>query len=235
MMAAAISGVSTMPVHDWTHVDAEIFHDFHLAWIVQIHNALNGGLLPRDYYALTEQHADRPIGGVIPFPLAPPSDASSTLLSRRRTLAIRRVSGHRIAALVEVVSPAIKDRAAHLAHFAKKIQESLCQGVHVLVIDLFPPGPFDRQGMHWIIWPMLDDSEIGYKLPADKPLTMGSYAVRSQVAVYLDHVAVGDSLPDMPLFLDAERYILVPLDQTYSAAFRSMPAYWREVLERQSP
>ena len=46
-----------MPVHDWTRVDAGIFHDFHHAWIEELKRELNGGLLPGDYYALAEQHA----------------------------------------------------------------------------------------------------------------------------------------------------------------------------------
>src|SRR3954468_20017145 len=46
-----------MPVHDWTKVEAGIFHDFHHAWIEEIKRALNAGLLPPDCYALAEQHA----------------------------------------------------------------------------------------------------------------------------------------------------------------------------------
>ena len=44
-----------MPVHDWTRVDAGIFHDFHLEWISRIKHALNSGILPPEYYALAEQ------------------------------------------------------------------------------------------------------------------------------------------------------------------------------------
>ena len=46
-----------MPVHDWTRVGAGIFHDFHQRWIGAIRDALNGGLLPNDFYALAEQAA----------------------------------------------------------------------------------------------------------------------------------------------------------------------------------
>jgi hypothetical protein len=46
-----------MPVHDWTRVDAGIFHHFHHDWITEIARALNRGILPPDYYALAEQHA----------------------------------------------------------------------------------------------------------------------------------------------------------------------------------
>src|SRR5688572_7190663 len=46
-----------MPVHDWTRVEAGIFHAFHQHWIIAISSALNSGILPPDYYALPEQHA----------------------------------------------------------------------------------------------------------------------------------------------------------------------------------
>src|SRR5271169_6757622 len=55
-----------MPTHDWTRVDANLFHDFHQTWTIAIRNALNGGLLPRGFSALVEQHA----GGVVPDVLA---------------------------------------------------------------------------------------------------------------------------------------------------------------------
>lgn len=44
-----------MPIHDWTRVDAGVFHDFHHEWISSVKRSLNGGLLPPDYYALAEQ------------------------------------------------------------------------------------------------------------------------------------------------------------------------------------
>ena len=54
-----------MPVHDWTRVEAGIFHDFHVVWTVFLRNALNEGLLPKGYYALAEQHAGRAIADVL--------------------------------------------------------------------------------------------------------------------------------------------------------------------------
>ena len=54
-----------MPVHDWTKVNAGVFHDFHQRWIISIANSLNGGLLPRNYYAMAEQVAMGPIPDVI--------------------------------------------------------------------------------------------------------------------------------------------------------------------------
>lgn len=35
----------------------------------------------------------------------------------------------------------------------------------------------------------------------------------------------------MPLFLCPDRSVNVPLEATYQAAYRGVPAFWREVLE----
>jgi hypothetical protein len=43
-----------MPIHDWTRVRANRFHDFHQSWTIAIRNALNGGLLPDGYLAMAE-------------------------------------------------------------------------------------------------------------------------------------------------------------------------------------
>jgi hypothetical protein len=48
-----------MPTHDWLRVAADVFHDFHHAWLCEISKLLNRGVLPRDYYALIEEHAHR--------------------------------------------------------------------------------------------------------------------------------------------------------------------------------
>ena len=42
-------------VHDWSHVPAGLFHDFHQRWAARISDRLNTGLLPDDYFSLVEQ------------------------------------------------------------------------------------------------------------------------------------------------------------------------------------
>jgi hypothetical protein len=246
-----------MPVNDWTRVEAGIFHDFHTVWIGALRTALNEGLLPQGYYALAEQHTGRPITDVLtlhassasmpPLPLPPATGGTVVAeapprvrrkqtvelaaLARRRSLAIRHVSGHRLVALVEIVSPANKDRARYVEDFAAKVVSALDAGVHLLLVDLFPPGPHDPHGMHGVILQRLEQSDELYDLPADEPLTLAGYATGPQVDVYLEHLAVGASLPDMPLFLRPDRYVNVPLESTYQAAYHGVPAFWRDVLE----
>src|SRR5262249_48499997 len=46
-----------------------------------------------------------------------------------------------------------------------------------------------------------------------------AYQAGSETAAYLEPVAVGDRLSDMPLFLSSDVYISVPLEETYQAAW----------------
>jgi hypothetical protein len=46
-----------MPIHDWTRVPSELFHDFHQTWTIQLKIALNSGRLPKGLFALVEQRA----------------------------------------------------------------------------------------------------------------------------------------------------------------------------------
>ncbi len=96
--------------------------------------------------------------------------------SRRRSLAIRHVSGHRLIALVEIVSPANKDRARHVKEFTGTVLSALNAGVHVLLVDLFPPGRHDSEGLHGILLQELEDSDERYGLPQEESLTLASCA-----------------------------------------------------------
>jgi len=247
-----------MPVHDWTRVEAGIFHDFHNAWIIELRNALNGGLLPPGYYALGEQHAGHlltdvltlhasrpngepplpPSGGGLALAEAPPRvrrelTATPTFAQLRRTLAIRHISGHRLIALIEIAFPANKDRLGSVEALTAKTVDALNLGVHVLLVDLFPPGHHDPRGLHGAVWNQFDKEP--YDLPVSELLTLASYRAGTPVKAYIEHLAVGGTSPDMPLFLSSERYIPTPLEGTYQAAYRGFPAFWRDVVEGRRP
>ena len=44
-----------MPIHDWTRVSPNTFHDFHCSWITHLKETLNEECLPRPYHATSEQ------------------------------------------------------------------------------------------------------------------------------------------------------------------------------------
>lgn len=247
--------IKSMPIHDWTRVSAGTFHAFHLAWMAEIQRVLNDGLLPEGFYALAEQVASDVIPDVLTLhdvdgiqsgssregyvgvavATAPPQvawreTASEALLlaAKARHLTIRHSTGDRIVALLEIVSPGNKEKRAALDSFVDKAIGALDAGYHLLVIDLFPPGPFDPSGIHGAIWRRLCGE---YTPPAGKPLTLAAYAAAAAVTCYVEPTAVGADLIPMPLFLDPGHYVNVPLEQTYRAAYEGMPRRWKRVIE----
>jgi hypothetical protein len=241
-----------MPMHDWTLVPDGIYHAFHHEWISEIGRALNRGLLPGDYYALPEQvaagfgpdvltlqeqRADSAAdgGGVATAPQARPrtrftAETDSEFYRRKKsTIVVRHVSGDRIVAMVEIVSPGNKASQSALHAFVNKACELLEHRIHLLIVDPLPAGPRDPQGIHAAIWSELQNT--AFCLPADKSLTPVAYECEVITRAYIEPVAVGDALPDMALFLEPARWIAVPLEATYATAFAVMPRRWRDVLQ----
>ena len=141
-------------------------------------------------------------------------------------MTIRHASGHRIVAFLEILSPGNKDRTASIQDLVNKIDAALMQGINVMMVDLFPPGGFDPHGLHGAVWARYGAEE--YLVPTARPLTVCSYRAVAPVEAYIEHMAFGEPLPEMPLFLDVETYIYVPLEQTYRTAFEDLPIFLRE-------
>jgi hypothetical protein len=252
-----------MPMHDWTRVDAGVYHDFHNAWITELRNALNDGLLPRSYYALGEQRAgdigpdvltlhgeDETVAeeaaapgdgeGMIAVAEAPPrvrlsqeADEAQFYLARQRSVVIRHVSGDRIVAFIEIVSPANKHSPQTVEDFVTKVAGALRESIHVLVIDPFPPGNHDSRGMHGAVWEAF--AAAPYEAPEGLPLTLVSYRALLPAKAYVEPVRVGIELIEMPLFLTSSHYIPTPLEPTYQRAWRGVPQRWRRVIEGTAP
>ena len=251
-----------MAIHDWTRVNAGIFHDFHHEWISAIKRCLNSGLLPPDYYALAEQvagglgpdvltlegppcedrggngsdHRIETQHGGVAVATSPPqvrftAKADIEEFARRQyRVAIRHISDDDVVAIVEIISPGNKSSRHAIRSCVNKAVELLHAGIHLLIIDVFPPGRRDPQGMHAAIWSELTDDS--FQLPPDKPLILASYSAGPTTCAYIEPLACGDSLPDMPLFLSEELYVPVPLDTAYRAAFEAVPLRWRRELDR---
>jgi hypothetical protein len=246
-----------MPIHDWARVGAGTFHDFHQAWLTHIKEALNEGVLPSNYYAQSEQVVSRRQTDVLalqatPTPPAPtPSTPALAVLDvapplvrlrlrpaartqptrrRMRRVTIRHSSDHRVVAVIEVASPANKDSRDSVRELVEKVCQLLEAGIHVLLVDLLPPRKHDPQGMHAAVWRVFDPA--GYQPPDNEPFTLSSYRWDgAQPEVFLEPVGLGALLIDMPLFLERDRYVNVPLERTYAEAYRGVPAFWRNVIE----
>ena len=222
-----------MPVHDWTRVDAGLFHDFHQGWAIALRNALNAGVLPSDYFALVEQNIRGPLPNVLILRLSPetgegPEPSVGVYARKADRITVRHKHGG-VVAVIEIVSPGNKGSRNEPRAFVQKASDLIQQGIHLLVIDLFPPSKRDPQGIHKAIWDEIQEED--FELPTDKPLTLAAYVAGPVLTAYVELVAVGDALPDMPLFLRPEFYVPVPLEAAYQATWNVFPAPLKGLLE----
>jgi hypothetical protein len=237
-----------MTLHDWTRLDGGGFHSFHMSWIVHLTEALNGGLLPVEFYAHSENHFGRRIADVLTLreagrpgygvarPLSPDSGAVAVAerppkVSRRfvydpypkgipRTVTVRATGDDRVVAMIEIVSPGNKRSKTAIAEFVAKAREAVTSGIHFVILDVFRPGRHDPQGMHGALWADLGHPK--YRLPADRPITFASYDAGYTVVAYVNHLSIGSPILSLPLFLVPDYYVDLPLADTYQQAVRGM-------------
>jgi hypothetical protein len=239
-----------MPIHDWIKAPSGYFHHFHQNWSVGMCAALNGGLLPKGIFALVEQHSGAVVPDILALEmqdsdepdwshsrggLALATDPPKTrFLSRESQEVVYAARANRIAvhkhdetiAVIEIVSPGNKASERALEQFVEKSVEFLEGGIHLLVVDLFPPTRRDPQGIHPVIWAGINDEP--FALPADQQLTLASYVAGEFKTAYVEPVAVGGHIPDMPLFLDSKHYVSVPLESTYQATWIACPEEFKQ-------
>jgi len=244
-----------MPIHDWSHVDASVYHHFHQQWTIAISNALNSGVLPAGYSALVEQHSGGPVPDVLAVQrhgkngqgqpgggavVTTPPKVRHVFQSKQDVLAARGnrvVIRHRlgeVVCVIEVISPGNKGSKMAFRSFVGKMIEFLQNGVNLLVIDLFPPTPRDPHGIHRAIWDEYEEQP--FELPAEKPLTLAAYVASDLIlgtfaTAYVEQLGVGDVLPDMPAYLDRTGHVPVPLEASYQVAWSNCPADMRELVE----
>lgn len=244
-----------MPIHDWTRVPDGIYHAFHHDWITELARALNSSLLPSDYYALPEQQAAGfgPDVLTLQVPSDDPSGAevspagTATLVATRpqtrftaeteaefyrrkkSSIVVRHVSGDRMVAMLEIVSPGNKANRHAFRALVEKACELLEHRIHLTIVDPFPPGRRDPNGVHGAIWEEVED-EL-FELPKDRPLTLVAYECDLTTRAYIETMRVGERLPDMPLFVEPHAHVMVPLEATYDIAFEGLPRRWGRVLE----
>ncbi len=243
-----------MPVHDWTRVSDGTFHDFHYSWVLEIKRALARGLLPKGYYVMAEQFGadlgapdvltlqmagttpelEGPLAGTATLTETPPVVHTRTTIARdshariQRTLVIRHTSNDRIVAMIEVLSPGNKSSWHAIRSFLDKTVAALDGGVHLLLIDIHPPGHRDPQGIHGAVLNEIGTAE--YMLGSERPLTAVAYIGGVVVEAFVAHFAAGEPIPPMPLFLTRENYVSVPLEAAYLAAWDDVPPQYQAVL-----
>jgi hypothetical protein len=241
-----------MPTHDWSRVPVGLFHDFHQSWTVRLKDALNAGLLPPGVAALVEHRSGPRAADVLATErgLRVPQSAGSSLadlatLERPATKIVRRSSKElyslranrivvrhhlgRIIAVIEIISPGNKDSRAALRDFVEKTVDLLRAGIHVLIVDLFPPTPRDPFGIHKAIWDEFE--EEAFALPAGKDRLLVAYEAGAERVAYIEPIGVGDELPAMPLILTSTLHVMTPLEPTYDDTWTASPEDLRTAVE----
>jgi hypothetical protein len=233
-----------MPIHDWSKVDSGMFHHFHQIWSVEIGKTLNRGVLPKGYFAYIEQKIPIVEPDVIAVELgrwkpkakdddrasdvalAPPrtkriqtlESDNATYARKANRITVRNRWGKAVA-VIEIVSPGNKDSKKAMRDFLDKSASFLRGGVHLMVLDLFRPTKRDPQGIHKAIFDELGD--LPDETPSDKPFTFVSYDASDPIVAYIEPIGVGDPLPEIPLYLTRDFYVMLPLKPSYDEAVLS--------------
>lgn len=237
-----------MPIHDWTRVPAGTYHAFHQDWTIELCRTLNRGVLPQGFEAAPEakvsgwepdavtiQYQDAPPGGVAVTD-APPravvtarAEPDELSYARRANRVAIRYDGGAVVAVIEVVSPGNKHSKAAVQQFRDKAVEFLERGVNVVLIDLLPPTRRDPGGLGRLVWDHVADEQLPPP-PDGKPLAVTALDATAGLTAYLDPLAVGDVLPESPLFLARGWYVKLPLEATYMRSWSELTPRVRALL-----
>jgi hypothetical protein len=252
-----------MPIHDWSLVEPRRFQHFHGAWALRLCDLFNEQLLPKPFYAASETSFGQIEPDVLtfharsvrPWDVAsedwrhgrkvlavdeqPPQAAEiyqasqDTFVNKQKCVVIREAETEKLISIIEILSPGNKDSRNRMELLLRKVASVLNEGVHVMIIDLHAPKSLDPKGIHASIWEYL----FGESLPthsSNKDRTLVSYCADARITAYHEPVGIGDTLPDMPLFLDPRWYVSVPLERSYMENWERLPSPWKEDFQMQT-
>jgi hypothetical protein len=210
------------------------WHAFHNAWATYIASDLNQRL-PEGYFAEANVQFGIEIdvatfeeaGGddVDVLPLAASAGWSvpaptytipmAVLTDTVEIVVFNQEAGPTLTGAIELVSPADKDRPAHRDAFVSKCATYLQQGVGLVVVDVVTDR---RANLHDALLARLRASGVP---PWETALYAVSYrpvqrAGQPSLAIWQASIAVGSSLPMMPLWLRGHLCFPVDLDATYN-------------------
>ncbi len=212
----------------------------HAAWANQIAVLLNDELLPADYFAIPSIHVEGRVEvdvGTFRDPAlagdAGAALATATWAPPRPTLALpvesanmdvyevhvlQEMGGPQLRSAIELVSPANKDRPANRRAFATKCASYLYSGVAVVVADVVT----DRHAnLHA---ELLDVLKLGGSAGWQSHTNLYAVAYRIVAAAGRNHLeiwpeslACGAELPTLPLWLDQDLCVPLPLEKSYQS------------------
>jgi hypothetical protein len=217
-----------MPLLDHFHPplsERRHWHSFYNSWATYLSSQLNT-LLPAGYFAeanvqftieidvaaFEEGHVGEASSGwTPPPPLASlPYEPAGVVV---QVEVFSRSGGPHLAGVVELVSPANKDRPQHREEFISKCASYVQAGIGLVMVDVVTERPVDfhrdllqRLG--------LGDPGAGPVLSASAFRPVERAGVRV-LDVWREPIAVGQPLPTLPLYLRGGLCLPVELEATY--------------------
>ncbi len=235
-----------MPLLDHFHppLSAERrWESFHSSWATRLADTLTERWLPPNYIA--EEHAhfgpsieidvatftreatgtSDPAGGVAtlgPKVWSPPAADGVLPSVFPDTFEVRVLStdtGPKLVAAIELISPGNKDRPNERRAFATKVASYLYQGISVIIVDIVTNR---RANLHNEVLRVMEAAET-FQMPAETTLYAVAYRPlrRPQgdaIDLWRCPLALGGTLPTLPLGLRADLVIPVDFEATYAEA-----------------
>ena len=209
-----------MPMHDWTKAEPGNYHGFHQLWIARISDLLNLSALPPDHYALIEKNGFRDNADHFKQ-VADSRNIAEHYASIANRVVVKR-EDHEIVSIVEIVSPGNKAKRSSFNGFVSNCVRWIKGGMHMLLIDPFPPATGGARDLHSAIWSELNpeyEPDRDFKLERN----MASYEAGESLAAYIEPLKIGDPFPDMPLFVRPGVYVNLPIEMTYLETWKVYP------------
>jgi len=146
-------------------------------------------------------------------------------------LTIRTASG-KVVSVIELTSPGNKDAQKKADAYAIHAVSYLQRGINYLVIDVLPPTNF-VDTFHNLIAALLEGDRL--TPPGGRPFYIISYNVRMvagdvRMEVYPYWLRLGETLPQVPLFLVDDLHLEVDLETTFMRAVERLPPRHRRRL-----
>ena len=232
-----------MPLHDWAELPG--WEGVHQVWIVELLYEIKPRL-PEGYRAyigttptfaidapaegrpdVSVRDLPSPQGGRRAISAASPVGSSDLFEAPDEEVAVATLAGEtalliekqgRLVAAVELVSPRNKDRASACAAYSSAYAGYLLRGVNLLLVDVHKrPLSFSFA------------DRIAAELSLEQPSTPAPYAIAYRVgepapnggrflALWRRTLAVGATLPSLPLPLSLDASVTVDLETTYRRA-----------------
>lgn len=236
-----------MPLLDHFHPPLSTerrWESFHSSWATRIADALTERWLPPNYIAeehahlgpsveidvstfeqettTTEAEGSGTVATVGPKVWTLPVADGSLAAVFPDTFEIRVLctdTGPKLVAAIELISPGNKDRASERRAFAIKCASYLYQGISVIIVDIVTNR---RANLHNEILELMDGAD-GLRLSPESSLYAVAYrplrrGKEDVIDFWRSPLALGRTLPTLPLGLRADLVIPVDFEETYAEA-----------------